>query len=217
MEIFLDTAQLSEIERLMSTGLVQGITTNPSLVGQQKRPFRELIAEICTLVPEGPVSAEVIALDTEGMVMQGRELAAIAPNVVVKLPVTPAGLKACYILSQEDIATNLTLCFTPMQALLAANAGATFISPFIGRLEDINQDGMQLIEDIVTLYTNQGIATQILAASIRQVDQVTRVAMLGVDAVTISPKIFEQLHQHPLTDQGLERFVADWQASGLEF
>lgn len=213
MKFFVDTAQISEIRELAQTGLVDGITTNPSLIRQSGRDFVEVVNEICDLIP-GPVSAEVVATETAGMLTEGRRLAAIAGNIVVKLPLTWDGLKACRTLTDEGIATNLTLCFSANQALLAAKAGATFISPFIGRLDDLQVDGMDLIHKIRTIYDNYGFDTEILAASIRSSAHVEACALAGADVATIPPNVLKSLSQHMLTDKGLATFLADWDATG---
>ncbi|WP_032113836.1 fructose-6-phosphate aldolase [Candidatus Paracaedibacter symbiosus] len=215
MMIFLDSADLKEIEELAATGLVDGVTTNPSLVAASGMSFSELITKITKLV-EGPVSAEVTALDAKGMIAQGRKLAKIAENVTVKVPLTVEGLKACKALSAEDIMVNVTLCFSLNQAILAAKAGATFVSPFVGRLDDCGADGMQLIEDIAKVYETYAFDTLILAASIRHPQHVYEAAKIGVDVVTIPGKVFRQLYTHPLTDLGLDAFMKDWKKSGLE-
>ncbi|SDL63557.1 fructose-6-phosphate aldolase [Maricaulis salignorans] len=213
MKFFIDTAETAEIRELATTGLVDGITTNPSLIKQSGRDFVEVIAEICDIIP-GPVSAEVVALDAEGMLREGRRLAAIAGNVTVKLPLTWDGLKACRGLSDEGIATNVTLCFSANQALLAAKAGARFISPFIGRLDDLGVDGMDLIHKIRAIYDIYGFETEILAASIRSAAHVEACALAGADVATIPPKVLKSLSQHTLTDKGLASFLADWDATG---
>ncbi|MEO0878594.1 MAG: fructose-6-phosphate aldolase [Pseudomonadota bacterium] len=213
MKFFADTADIDEIKALLPTGLVDGVTTNPSLVMKSGRDFREVVAEICDLV-EGPVSAEVTAVDAASMVAEGISLAEIADNVTVKLPLTLEGLKACNTLSEEGIDTNVTLCFSANQALLAAKAGATFISPFIGRLDDIGLNGMELIRDIRDIYDNYGFDTQILAASIRTPNHIKDAALIGADVATAPPKVIESLVKHPLTDKGLEAFLADWAKTG---
>jgi transaldolase len=215
MLFFLDTADLDEVKELVTTGMVDGITTNPSLAATSSQPFSELIAQLCRLV-EGPVSAEVTALDAPTMISQGQKLAKIAPNVTVKVPLTYEGLKACYALSEENIPVNVTLCFSASQALLAAKAGASFISPFIGRLDDISFDGMSLIREIRHIYDAQGFSTAILAASIRNPLHVIEAAKIGADVVTMPPKILRQLYRHPLTDLGIEGFLNDWNKSGLK-
>ncbi len=213
MKFFIDTAEVSEIRALLPTGLVDGVTTNPSLVAKSGRDFREMIAEVCALVP-GPVSAEVTALETDQMLAEGRSLARIAKNVVVKLPLTLKGIAACKALTGEGIKTNVTLCFSVNQALIAAKAGATYISPFIGRLDDIGQDGMELIREIRVVYDNYGFTTQILAASIRSPQHMRESALAGADVATAPPAVIKALANHPLTDKGLEAFLADWAKTG---
>ena len=214
MKFFVDTAETDEIRDLAETGLVDGVTTNPSLVAKSGRNFTEVVKEICSIV-DGPVSAEVTATETDAMVEEGRKLAQIASNVAIKVPLTWDGLKACRALTQAGIMVNVTLCFSANQALLAAKAGATFISPFIGRLDDIGEDGMQLIRDIRTIYDNYDtLDTQILAASIRSDDHVKQAALAGSDVVTVPPDVLRGLSQHPLTDKGLEAFLADWEKTG---
>lgn len=214
MLFFLDTAELSDVKELIETGMVDGITTNPSLAASSGIPFSQLIAQMCELV-EGPVSAEVTALDAPTMISQGRQLSKIAKNVCVKVPLTVDGLKACRVLAGEDIMVNVTLCFSATQALLAAKVGATFISPFIGRLDDVSQSGTELIHDIRTIYDNYGYSTAILAASIRHPMHVLEVARAGANVATMPPKVLRQLYKHPLTDIGLENFLKDWKESGL--
>lgn len=214
MKFFVDTADVPEIKELAATGLLDGVTTNPSLVAKAKRDFKEIIAEICAVVP-GPVSAEVAATDLEGMLREGRVLAKIAQNVTVKVPLTWDGLKACRALTSDGTMVNVTLCFSANQALLAAKAGATFISPFVGRLDDAGQDGMELIREIRTVYDNYAdLKTQILAASIRNVTHVKQAAMIGADVATVPPAVLRALVHHPLTDKGLEQFVNDWKKTG---
>ena len=213
MKIFLDSTDIEYITRLRSTGMVDGITTNPSLIAQSGRNFDEVLRDICTLI-EGPVSAEVVATEAEAMYRQGRYLASLADNIVVKLPCTWEGMIACRRLANESIGVNVTLCFSANQALLAAKAGATFISPFIGRIDDTGADGMDLIEEIRSVYDNYGFDTEILAASIRSVEHVKNSALIGADVATLPPKIFEALIKHPLTDKGLEKFLQDWKATG---
>ena len=213
MKFFVDTAVVSEIAELNDYGLLDGVTTNPSLIAKSGRDFKEVIAEICALV-EGPVSAEVAAMDYDGMVAEGEHLAKIAKNVVIKLPLTLPGLKACRYFTQKGIKTNVTLCFTANQALLAAKAGATYISPFLGRLDDINIDGMDLLRDIREIYDNYGFATQILAASIRSANHVKEAALAGADVATIPASVIKGLANHVLTDKGLEQFAKDWAATG---
>lgn len=216
MKFFIDSANLDEIREAAEIGLIDGVTTNPSLVAKEGNvDFKEHIAKICSIV-KGDVSAEVTALDTQGMLTQGRELAAIAPNVVVKCPLTIDGLKATRILSSEGIKVNVTLCFSPAQAILAAKAGAAYISPFIGRLDDIATDGMQLISDIVQIYDNYAFETEVLAASIRHPMHIVNCALAGADVATIPFKVIKQLVNHPLTDKGLEAFLADWKKSGRD-
>ncbi|MGZ3275460.1 MAG: fructose-6-phosphate aldolase [Caulobacteraceae bacterium] len=213
MNLFLDSADTAVLRTLAATGLVDGVTTNPTLIAKSGRPMREVIAEICDLV-EGPVSAEVAATDVEGMLAEGRALADIAPNVVVKLPLTKDGLIATRVLAEEGIQTNVTLCFSANQAMLAAKAGATYVSPFVGRLDDIGEDGMQLVHDIRAIYDNYAFDTEILAASLRTPDHVQAAAVAGADCATVPPAVFEALFKHPLTEQGLELFMADWARTG---
>lgn len=215
MKFFIDTAETQEIQALLATGLLDGVTTNPSLIKKSGRDFKEVIAEICAMVPGKPVSAEVTAPDAKTMIEQGKKLAAISDNVVVKLPLTMEGLTACYAFSELGIKTNVTLCFSPSQAILAGKAGATYISPFVGRLDDIAQDGMQLIESIVQIYANYPeITTQVLVASIRNPLHVVAAGEIGADVCTIPPSVIHQLVKHPLTDKGLEAFDKDWAATG---
>ncbi len=212
MKIFLDTADLTEIRRAATAGLIDGITTNPSLLSKaagEKGDPREILAEIARTVP-GPISAEVIATEAQEMLRTGRELARIADNIVIKVPLTEDGLVACRKFRAEDIKVNVTLCFSPTQALLAAKAGATFISPFVGRLDDIGGDGMELIEQIVQIYRNYAFDTQVLVASVRHPVHVVQAALLGADVATIPAKVLWQLLQHPLTDKGIASFLADW-------
>lgn len=213
MKFFVDTADVAEIKALIPTGLVDGVTTNPSLVARSGRDFREMIAEVCALVT-GPVSAEVTALETGAMIAEGRSLAKIAKNVVVKLPLTLNGVAACKALTGEGIETNVTLCFSVNQALIAAKAGATYVSPFIGRLDDIGQDGMELIREIRQVYDNYDFETQILAASIRSPQHMRESALAGADVATAPPAVIRALANHPLTDKGLEAFLADWAKTG---
>lgn len=214
MKFFVDTADVGEIRELAATALLDGVTTNPSLIMKAGRPFRDVVAEICAIVP-GPVSAEVTALDTDGMVREGRSLAGIAPNVVIKLPLTLDGLKACRTLTGDGFKTNVTLCFNAVQALLAAKAGATYISPFLGRLDDIGLDGMELIREIRTIYDNYpALETEILAASIRTSNHVKDAALAGADVATVPPGILKGLVAHPLTDKGIQAFMADWAKTG---
>ncbi|WP_299406273.1 fructose-6-phosphate aldolase [uncultured Roseobacter sp.] len=213
MKFFVDTADTQAISELNDLGMVDGVTTNPSLILKSGRDILEVTKEICGIV-EGPVSAEVVALEAEAMIAEGRKLAEIAENITVKLPLTWDGLKTCKVLSGEGKMVNVTLCFSANQALLAAKAGATFISPFIGRLDDINLDGMDLIQDIRTIYDNYGFETQILAASIRSVNHVQDAALIGADVMTAPPEVIRKLATHPLTDKGLEQFMADWAKTG---
>ncbi len=214
MKLFIDTANLDEIREAAELGLVDGVTTNPSLVAKEgKIDFKERIAEICEIV-KGDVSAEVTALDTKEMLKEGRALAKIASNVVVKCPLTWDGLKATRIFRDEGIKVNVTLCFSASQALLAAKAGANYISPFIGRLDDISENGMQLVRDIVQIYGNYGFETEVLAASIRHPMHIVDCALAGADVATIPFKVLEKLVQHPLTDKGLDAFLEDWKKSG---
>lgn len=208
MEFFIDTADTAEIKAAHELGILDGVTTNPSLVAKTGKPFKQVIKEICAIVA-GPVSAEVVSTDKDGILKEGRELAALAKNVVVKVPLIPEGLKAVRVFSAEGIKTNVTLCFTATQALLAAKAGATYISPFVGRLDDISTDGMELIEEIRTIYDNYDFATKILVASIRHPIHLKQAALLGADVATIPFSVFNQLVKHPLTDRGLETFLAD--------
>lgn len=214
MKFFVDTADVAEIADLAATGLLDGVTTNPSLIAKSGRDFFEVIAEICALV-DGPVSAEVAATEFEVMLAEGRTLAKIADNVTVKVPLTWDGLKACKALNGEGTQVNVTLCFSANQALLAAKAGATFISPFVGRLDDIGHDGMGLIEDILDIYGNYpAITTEVLVASIRSPAHVLEAARLGADVSTMPPDVIRQLAKHVLTDKGLDAFLADWQKTG---
>lgn len=215
MKFFVDTADTKDIADLAATGLIDGVTTNPSLIAKSGRPFAEVIAEICALT-DGPVSAEVVATDFDGMMREGRKLAKIADNVAVKLPLTLEGLKACKALTSDGIDVNVTLCFSANQALLAAKAGATFISPFIGRLDDIHIDGMELIQEIRQIYDNYMFETEILAASIRSPNHVRLCALAGADVMTAPPAVIRSLVSHPLTDKGLETFLADAKKAGIE-
>jgi len=218
MEFFLDTADIQEIEKGLDWGMVDGITTNPSLIAVQKRPYLATVQEIAELVgPERPVSGEVLATDYEGMLSEARRLAGLAPNVVVKVPLGPPGLQAARTLRAEGIRTNVTLCFSANQALLAAKAGAAYISPFVGRLDDAGHDGMALIEEVVTIYANYGFETKVLVASVRSATHMTRAALMGADVATLPFTVLEQLYRHPLTDVGLERFLYDWKNTGRSF
>ena len=213
MKFFADTAEIDEIAELNALGMVDGVTTNPSLILKSGREILEVTREIAEMI-DGPVSAEVVATEAEAMLEEGRKLAAIAPNIAVKLPLTWDGLKACKQLTGEGHMVNVTLCFSTNQALLAAKAGATFISPFIGRLDDINLDGMELIADIRTIYDNYGYETQILAASIRSVNHMKEAALIGADVATAPPSVIRRMAAHPLTDKGLAAFLADWAKTG---
>jgi transaldolase len=213
MKFFVDTADVAAIAELNDLGMVDGVTTNPSLILKSGRDIIEVTREICGIV-SGPVSAEVVALKADEMIAEGRKLAAIAPNIAVKVPLTWDGLKACKVLTGEGYMVNVTLCFSANQALLAAKAGATFISPFIGRLDDINLDGLDLIGDIRTIYDNYDFKTQILAASIRSANHVKDCALIGADIVTAPPAVIKALASHVLTDKGLEQFMADWSKTG---
>jgi transaldolase len=213
MKFFADTADIADIRDLADLGLLDGVTTNPSLIAKSGRDFIEVVQEICAIVP-GPVSAEVTALDTETMLKEGRKLAALAKNIAVKVPLTWDGLKACKALSGDGIMVNVTLCFSANQALLAAKAGASFISPFIGRLDDIHLNGMELVQEIRTIYDNYDFATEILAASIRSANHVKEAALVGADIVTVPPAVLRGLASHPLTDKGLQQFLADWKKTG---
>ena len=214
MKFFVDTAELNEIRELAETGLLDGVTTNPSLIKKSGRDFKQTIAEICAIV-DGPVSAEVVATDYEGMVAQGEELAKIASNVAIKVPLTLAGLRACKHFTSKGRMVNVTLCFSPAQALLAAKAGATFISPFVGRLDDIAQDGMQLIADIMAIYSQYPeFNTQVLVASVRHPIHIVEAAKLGAHVMTAPANVIKALANHPLTDKGLAQFLKDWEATG---
>lgn len=213
MRFFVDTADIAAIRELHELGMVDGVTTNPSLILKSGRDIAEVTREICEMVP-GPVSAEVVAADAEGMIREGKHLAQIAPNVTVKVPLTWDGLKACKALTDDGHMVNVTLCFTSAQAILAAKAGATFISPFIGRLDDIGLDGMELIADIRTIYDNYGYETNVLAASIRSVNHIIECARIGADVITAPPAVIKAMANHVLTDKGLEQFNADWAKTG---
>jgi transaldolase len=214
MKFFIDTANIAEIKRINEWGILDGVTTNPSLIAKESgKPFEAIIEEICGIV-DGPISAEVIALDAPTMNKEGRLLAKIHPNVVVKVPLTAEGLKATHAFKAEGIKTNVTLCFSATQGLMAAKAGATYVSPFIGRLDDINAVGMELIQDLVEIFANYDLATNVLAASIRSPRHVTDAALAGAQVATIPTKVFDQMLAHPLTDKGIEGFLADWKKSG---
>lgn len=213
MLFFADTADITEIDAVKSTGFLDGVTTNPTLVAKTGRQFIEVISDICSIV-DGPVSAEVTALDYKGIIEEGLFLSRIAPNVVVKVPLTLDGLKAVKTFAEKGVRTNVTLCFAPSQALLAAKAGATYVSPFVGRLDDLNLDGTQLVRDIRQMYDMHAFTTKVLAASVRTPNHVTQVAKSGADAATMPPRLIRQLADHPLTTQGLEVFIRDWKATG---
>jgi transaldolase len=213
MKLFADTASLEEIRSLAELGLIDGVTTNPSLVARESGSYEEILKQICELV-DGPVSAEVTALEADAMVKEGRHYAALHDNIVIKLPTIPEGLKACRRLVAEDIRVNMTLIFTPLQALLCARAGASFVSPFIGRLDDIGEEGMEIIEQTVQIFNNYNFPTEVLVASVRHPVHVLQAAQLGADICTCPTKVLEQLIRHPLTDIGLEKFLADWKKSG---
>jgi transaldolase len=210
MKFFIDTADVNEIREAHALGLVDGVTTNPSLIAKSGRKFKDVIKEIVSIV-DGPISAEVISLDAPGMIKEGKELAKIHKNIVVKLPMTTEGLKATYALTALKIKTNVTLIFTSMQALLAAKAGATYVSPFVGRLDDISQDGMGIVEEIRTIFDNYGYSSEIIVASIRNPIHVLNSALIGADVATIPYSVMLQLSKHPLTDAGIKKFLADWQ------
>ncbi len=211
MKFFLDTANLDEIRQAAALGVLDGITSNPTLVAKEKRPFREHILEICEIVKPGVVNAEVVSTDTEGMLREAHELASWHPNIVVKVPMTPAGIKALNVLAREGVRINVTLVFSPAQALIAAKAGAYFVSPFLGRLDDVAQSGLGLLREIVEIYRAYNFQTQILAASLRHPVHVVEAAKLGAHIGTMPFKVFEQLFKHPLTDRGLEGFLKDWE------
>ncbi len=210
MKIFLDTGNIKEIREAASLGVLDGVTTNPSLVSKEGRDFKDLLVEICDVV-DGPISAEVVSIEAEAMVKEGRELAKINHNIVVKCPLIPEGLKATKRLASEGIRVNVTLCFSPTQALLAAKAGAWCVSPFIGRLDDISSDGMELIDQIVTIYENYDFPTQVLVASVRSPQHVVEAALIGSHICTMPFEVFQQLTKHPLTDNGLKKFLSDWE------
>ena len=213
MKLFLDTAEIAEIEALNDTGLIDGVTTNPSLIAKSGRDILEVTRDIAEMV-DGPVSAEVTATEASAMLAEGRKLAKIADNIAVKVPLTPAGLTTCKALADDGVMVNVTLCFSAAQALLAAKAGARFISPFIGRLDDLGHDGMGLIEEIVSIYANYSFPTEVLVASVRGVQHVVDAALIGADVATVPPQIIHAMYKHPLTDKGLEAFLADWKETG---
>ncbi|MBZ0266151.1 fructose-6-phosphate aldolase [bacterium] len=210
MKLFIDTADINEIREAAEMGVIDGVTTNPSLVSKTGKPFRQVIDEILKVV-DGPISAEVVALDFAGMLAEGKDLAKIHKNIVVKVPLTVDGLKAARALSDEGIPVNQTLCFSPMQAMLSAKAGAAYISPFVGRLDDISQDGMELIRQIVQIYENYDFTTEVLVASVRNPIHLLESALIGADVATVPLKVIKQLTHHPLTDKGLDAFLADWE------
>jgi len=210
MKFFIDTANIDEIRNAADMGMVDGVTTNPSLVAREQRPFEEIIRDICAIV-DGPVSAEVVSLEAGGMVAEGEKLAAIHPNIVIKVPMTPEGMKAVRRLKEKKIRTNVTLVFSPSQALMAAKAGAAFVSPFVGRLDDISQNGMELVADIMAIFDNYGFETEIIVASIRNPMHVVESALIGAHIATIPYKVIAQLAKHPLTDRGIDQFLADWE------
>jgi transaldolase len=214
MKFFVDTASIPDIKRIHALGILDGVTTNPSLIAKETgKPFEAIIEEICGIV-DGPISAEVISLEAPGMIEEGRQLAKIHRNVVVKVPLTAEGLKACHAFKQEGIRTNVTLCFSATQGLMAAKAGATMVSPFVGRLDDVNHVGMELIQDLVQIFENYQLETEVLAASIRGPRHVTDAALAGAHIATIPPKVFDQMLAHPLTDRGIEGFMSDWKRGG---
>jgi transaldolase len=213
MKFFIDTANVEEIRKTNDLGLLDGVTTNPTLVSKEKREFKGLIKEICSIV-DGPVNAEVVSTEAEGMIKEAKDLVKLADNIVVKIPLIEEGLKAVKVLAAEDIKTNVTLCFSPTQALMAAKAGAAYVSPFVGRLDDISSTGMDLVEQIIAIYDNYGFETEIIVASIRNPTHVVDAALMGADIATIPFKIIQQLIKHPLTDIGLEKFLADWKKMG---
>ena len=210
MKLFIDTANVEEIREVASLGILDGVTTNPSLVSKEGKDFHQVLREIASIV-NGPISAEVTALDRDGMTREGRTLAGIHPNIVVKIPMTKEGLKACKALRGEGIRTNVTLCFSPMQALLAAKVDATFVSPFVGRLDDVSHDGMELIRQIRAIYDNYDFSTKILAASVRHPVHVVESALAGADVATVPYKIILQMYEHPLTEAGVKKFLSDWE------
>ena len=213
MKIFIDSADIREIEELSSTGLIDGVTTNPSLIAKSGNKIIDTVREICDIIP-GPVSAEVTATDHKTMMIEAEKLSKIAKNVTIKVPLTMAGVKTCHVLSKQGISVNVTLCFSPAQAILAAKAGATFISPFIGRLDDLGLNGMDLIYDIVDIYQNYEFKTEVLAASIRGTHHIVESSKAGADIVTIPPKVFREMYNHPLTEKGLDAFLSDWNKTG---
>ncbi|MDG3042085.1 fructose-6-phosphate aldolase [Roseicyclus marinus] len=214
MKFFVDTADVDAIRELNDLGMVDGVTTNPSLIAKSGRDIKEVTAEICAMIPGRPVSAETVALDAEGMIAEGRELAKIADNITIKVPLTWDGLKACKVLTDEGRMVNVTLCFSANQALLAAKAGATFISPFVGRLDDLNLDGMELIAEIRQIYDNYDFSTEILTASVRTANHMKQAALIGADVATAPPAVIKAMAAHVLTDKGLDGFLKDWAKTG---
>jgi transaldolase len=210
MKFFIDTANVEEIRQAMAWGILDGVTTNPSLVAREGRDFEEVVKEICSIV-NGPVSAEVTALDAEGMIAQARELRSWAPNIAVKIPLIPEGIKAVCVLSKEGVPCNVTLCFSPVQALLAAKAGAAYVSPFVGRLDDVGHDGMELVRQILAIYDNYGFKTEVIVASVRSVRHVVEAAVMGAHIATVPFAVLEKLFNHPLTQAGLDAFLKDWE------
>ncbi len=209
MQLFIDSANVAEIREIAAWGVLAGVTTNPSLAAKEQRNFSDMLAEICAIV-DGDVSAEVIATDTAGMLAEAEPLIAVSEKVTIKLPLTPDGLAACRVLSGRGVRTNVTLCFSPTQAILAAAAGATYVSPFVGRLDDVANDGIALLEDICAVFTTHAYDTKVLAASLRHPQHVVQAALAGADVATLPAKVFHQMVRHPLTDKGLEQFLADW-------
>ncbi|MBI2880596.1 MAG: fructose-6-phosphate aldolase [Candidatus Tectomicrobia bacterium] len=216
MKFFLDTANIEEIREGVALGIIDGVTTNPTLIAREGKDYRKALEEVCEIV-EGPVSAEVLSEDFEGMLVEGRDLARLADNIVVKVPMGAQGLKATRRFSEEGVPVNVTLCFSATQALMAAKAGASYISPFVGRLDDISQEGMRLVEDILAIYDNYGFETEVLVASIRHPVHVLQAALAGADVATMPFAVLKQLLQHPLTDKGLKKFLQDWQAAQRNF
>lgn len=210
MKIFIDSANIEEIKKSMEMGLIDGVTTNPSLIAKENRDFRSLLKEICSIVP-GPVNGEVVSLDAEGMIKEAHELCTIASNLVVKIPMTAEGMKAVKRLSDEGIQTNVTLIFSPLQALVAAKAGASFVSPFVGRIDDIGSEGMKLVEEILTIFDNYGYETEVIVASVRNPIHLVDSAMMGADIATVPFAVLQNIMKHPLTDAGLEKFLKDWE------
>jgi transaldolase len=213
MKFFIDTANIADIKEAAALGIVDGVTTNPTLLSKEKGTYRDILKEICAIV-SGPVSAEVVSLEAAGMVKEGKELAAIAGNIIIKVPCIREGIKAMVMFKHEGIQTNATLCFSALQALVVAKAGATYVSPFVGRIDDVGNPGMELVREIVEIYNNYSLATQVIVASIRHPQHVYEAALIGADVATIPYKVFEQLIKHPLTDVGIKSFLADWEKVG---